>query len=88
MILTYIKWRDTTSESEEWIDVDQLERLIPSTVHTVGFLVDEAVDFITIAQSIAVHNSKDAKSAVCSRWTIPIENIIERKEFPKYEIEV
>lgn len=64
MKMVEILWVDAKSGPNEWEYLDGLEPLKPVLCKTIGFLIDEAKEYITIAQSMS-------DTQVHGRITIP-----------------
>lgn len=72
--LVAVVWNDAASNSETWVTLAEIAG--PEQVITVGWLVKEAADSITIAGSVAneaIHNE-----TVGNTMTIPIGMIVSR----------
>ncbi len=52
----YVKWLDAQSH-DEWMDFEELEDGLPE-IHTVGFLVSETKNMITLMQNYDETNGK------------------------------
>ena len=48
----YIQWIDSASLTSPWSSPQDIADLEPAIVHTVGFLVNETNDFITLVSSV------------------------------------
>ncbi len=59
-----IHWLDSKSGPNEWEYREGLETLPPTSVHTIGYLLEEGSDRITVAQSLT-------RTQVHGRITIP-----------------
>jgi len=46
-----IIWRDATSFSNEWMDIEEIKLLDPDIYTTVGILIDQTEDMLIVAQS-------------------------------------
>lgn len=69
--IVLIEWLDSKGITNQWEYVDDIESLKPCQCHSVGFLIEETKEYITIAQSIN-------ESQILGRTAIPqcsIKNI-------------
>lgn len=73
--LVAVVWNDAASNSETWVPLSEIAG--PEQVITVGFLVKEAADAITIAGSVA--NEAIENETVGNTMTIPIGMIVDRR---------
>ena len=68
--LVHITWTDSSIADTGWGYLDGMEPLPPTRVESVGWLIDETHDYITIAGGLA-------DTQVLGRMTIPKVAIIE-----------
>lgn len=48
-----VHWIDSCGPSDWWREKEQVMRLKPTLFHTIGYLVAESPDFITVAGSVS-----------------------------------
>ena len=60
----YVEWKDAIGTDGAWEQFAGLEPLDPLMVMSLGFIIEETKEYITLAMSVAVDQ-------VCSRLTIP-----------------
>ena len=48
----YVQWIDSASLTSPWSSPQDIADLEPAIVHTVGFLINETNDFITLVSSV------------------------------------
>jgi len=73
--IVQITWLDSKGISSQWEYLDEVEPLKPSECLSVGFLIEDAEEYKTIAQSLN-------DTQVLGRTTIPccsIQSIVELK---------
>ena len=71
--LVIIEWLDSKGVTTAWEYLDELEPLKPSRCVSVGFLMEDAVEYKTIAQSLS-------DTQVLGRTTIPVCSIVSMKK--------
>lgn len=59
-----IKWVDSKGVSNCWELLDELEPMQPCLCLSIGFIIEDTKEYVTIAQSME-------ESQVCGRMTIP-----------------
>mgnify|MGYP003662644038 CR=1 FL=1 len=47
-----VLWLDITSKTEPWICLDEAVEMRPATMRTVGWIIEDTPDYITIASTI------------------------------------
>ena len=47
-----ILWLDITNKTEPWIGLDEAIDMRPATMRTVGWIIEDAADYITIASTV------------------------------------
>lgn len=62
--LIFVEWLDSCSSPNLWEFIEELEPLPSRQIISVGFLIEETEEYITIASSIS-------KTQVLGRLTIP-----------------
>lgn len=72
MTITYVRWRDASHSMSEW-EIDKIE---PSELQDVGFLVRETDDAVTLA----IEAPEDGESSTRLWLCIPKVNILERHD--------
>ena len=75
---TLITWKDTTAIEEAWSDEDDIASLRPLSVITVGKVIHQTDDYVTIAGTVGV-DDPDYGDVTC----IPmgcIQHMIELEE--------
>ena len=50
--VTYIQWIDSASYAVPWSSPQDIAELEPVVIHTVGFVVNETDEFITLVSSL------------------------------------
>lgn len=51
--VTYVQWIDSASYATPWSSPQDIAELEPIVIHTVGFVVNETDEFITLVNSLA-----------------------------------
>lgn len=65
MKLLLVEWQDSAS-FDSWTSIDTLHKLKPSGCRTVGFLLSEDEDYLTLIGSHAANSHNDSASgAMC-----------------------
>lgn len=76
--IVYVKWLDSGYSllADRWQDVDEVKKLKDTIkpIETVGFLIEESADYLTLAQSYA-----ESESTVRGGYIIYKKNILERR---------
>ena len=75
MKILSITWRDAVGEDVGWTDLETVKKEELCPVHTVGFLISEKEDCVTLGMSYEPSNEK-----VAAYLTIPKVLIVEQKE--------
>ncbi len=47
-----ITWLDITSQTDPWIDIDDAMEMKPAIMISVGWIVKENIDFVTLASTV------------------------------------
>lgn len=85
--LVYVVWSDSGYSllADRWQDIEEVKRLKDeiTPIETVGFLIDETDDYITLGQSIA-----RSENSVRGGYIILKKNIIARYDIQKASVEV
>lgn len=68
-----IEWIDSKSGQFGWEYLDDIEPVLPEIVHSVGFLIEDKKDYITIASCVSA-------SQIYGRITIPKCSVIKKKK--------
>ena len=80
--LVYVMWKDSGFSllADRWQDIDEVKSLKDEIkpIETVGFLLDETDDYITLGQSIA-----RSENSVRGGYIILKKNIIARYDIQK-----
>ena len=74
--MIYIKWVDSYGCTSLWEDVGDLD-LLPAYCETSGFLIEETIDSLIIANSINIERGREQVVGV---MTVPKSSIIDRKK--------
>jgi hypothetical protein len=67
MEMRYVEWRDSLA-SHGWEPIEEARTLRPMDIKTVGFVIDEDDDYVTIAQSYderKTHGRPHADNIIC-----------------------
>lgn len=62
--LVLIEWLDSKGIINQWEYLDDVESMKPTICHSIGFILEETEQYITIAQSVS-------DTQVLGRTTIP-----------------
>ena len=47
-----ITWLDITSQTDPWIDIDDAMEMKPAIMISVGWIVKDNIDFVTLASTV------------------------------------
>lgn len=65
--LAYVLWEDAYTR-DEWTDISEAKSHTPALIHTIGWLLDESNEHVTIVQSLGDNEAR-------SRLTVPVPYI-------------
>lgn len=78
--LVFVVWKDATTELS-WSNKEKIEKLIPPTCYTVGWLVNDTDYHITVAQTVGDKVvADDDEDQPGNIWTIPKGMIVAIKQ--------
>lgn len=79
-----ITWTDANS-SHGWTAPDELEELLAAPCHTVGYLIHETREALTLAGSLDLSNKENVEpiNAACGTMVIPKKMITARRTLRK-----
>ncbi|KKL26432.1 hypothetical protein LCGC14_2395360 [marine sediment metagenome] len=80
-IYTLIEWIDSKGITDEWEFLERLKPITCCICRSIGFIVEETDDYVTIAQSLTLTEIPE-NSQVLGRMSIPKVAIRTRKDFP------
>ena len=76
--IVLIDWIDSKGITDKWEHLDGLKPMTCCICRTIGFVLDETDDYVTIAQSITLIENEE-ESQVLGRMSIPKVSIKDRK---------
>ena len=73
-----IEWEDSKGVTTNWEFVDEMEKLLPNQITSIGYLLEKTDKYVTICQSI--NNNPPDNQQVIGRMTIPTCSITTMQE--------
>jgi hypothetical protein len=70
-----IRWFDSVGVTEKWEHLDEMDSLIPCECISIGFLIEDHVNYKTLVQTTSIDTGQ-----ILGRLTIPNGAIIETRE--------
>lgn len=80
----YVKWLDAQSH-DDWMSIEDLEDNLPE-IHTVGFLIKESSEMITVVQNYDSSNNQISMVMEIPRsWCVEVKQIVASGPIDKSE---